>query len=1354
MLPPFRVRGLQRPASPGRAIQTKKAFDALVRISAREYDSTIRVCPEASLKYLDDDDGETITVGSSLELIQRLESPSLENSKYLPRVQDLLSSSDTFDLTESEPCSTAQNYHIFGIDCRVSSLEIWGEIQRRSKERGVILQPLNYPRCLETGAASKKEQDLLLLSNREHWEKTTSPNSSFRSVIADDVCADDLKVYVDESDDVSRLQELEDYRTARFQVGNPPRVKPSQSAVVSREQSIEHKSEMNRSVPENPSLASATAYGMCNLTLEGKRQAQAAGDKLRARTTHSRRKREIAASFDQAGYQNRWASYNDPTSSFHPGNLAGFDQLSNEPKLITEGKRQPQLAGDKLRGRTNPVRHVKSFRGPTDYGVNKNRRCGLAGSRVIHSSDRAESSTSTESLEAGTQGRIEMQPSLLQVFEAELAKLSSNPSPTECKEVITNLGLPVKRPLVPSSVEPHCPAEEAIRDTKTSSHGMGPMGPQPCVPVLELALRATLSTFGTCVTQIANCVQEVSTTMQVADKNQGIDIQVLDNAVASFRSFAEEIAALEKALHKEPELTEQSRAKTNRREDSSSLRDDQALKSSCTVILWPIPSGLESKEIQDILLLHTNQVKSVFISEASEESLRLAFCTVKDDLSAQIISHKMAGQMLNGNRLNVVVAPASEDDILREANDVSNKVTSKRHFSLLVLQNSPEAAPPTTTSLPSPAVETFGTIDAVEEPGQHNKPAATNLTLADHPKCRSASKSAKPVSLLSTYARSGNRFKNSNQLTDFVDTATQVDRYNSNTGIFPTDTGDLQEPLKDMAGTCPDLEKASILPVHNNRAHVSRYHESGRLHSGQDDVPVPHRSSSPQNQAYFKSRHAASHSGPLPFDEYADPKLGPPPVPPFPSAPDLCGRKFIRSSGHSLLNSMQSSVEDHLNSCTACSAGRVMSDQKTALRACRSTGTLFQHNDSIDQRQSQAGEFVAGKDRNVRASLGRNLSRMPSDAVCHNFYDKKTDFSNYGARSSTELKDFQASGSSSKVISLQDNTDVKEGNRAIHTSAPFSDQNALSGGLNQRSETPPLTSRFPTLEQFEGRHLDSASRFPTTPSTISLKDARPRAQSTGAQSLKSQDFSLSRAESTDFASSEVWHDEKRLNVIAPDTAESSGEFFNRMTRLACNSMTYHLPSTSLSERASTGSCVPVARKYPSQANIGTAYRNRSNHNVRRSVTTANLNGTLIQNNRRPYSENFSGRGRVAWDSFLHKDDKNMDNYPEAVAAAAQNQEALVAHNVFMGQPAFAFEDGEFDEAASEVQDVLFAGEHSDAASVRKVQECVSQLQGLGFGGDADGGIRRLVVYAQVAEGDLVGAIDMMDEEQRAYRERN
>lgn len=69
------------------------------------------------------------------------------------------------------------------------------------------------------------------------------------------------------------------------------------------------------------------------------KKAQAAGDKLRARTTPSRRKRDIAASFDQAGYQNRWAFYSDPVS-FHHKNLGGLSQISNEPKLSSEGKRQ------------------------------------------------------------------------------------------------------------------------------------------------------------------------------------------------------------------------------------------------------------------------------------------------------------------------------------------------------------------------------------------------------------------------------------------------------------------------------------------------------------------------------------------------------------------------------------------------------------------------------------------------------------------------------------------------------------------------------------------------------------------------------------------------------------------------------------------------------------------------------------------------------------------------------------------------------------------------------------------------------------------------------------------------------
>lgn len=62
MLPPFRVRTLRPSASPGLGRSERKEFNALVRITAPEYDKTLRNCPEATLKYLDEEDGEIVTV--------------------------------------------------------------------------------------------------------------------------------------------------------------------------------------------------------------------------------------------------------------------------------------------------------------------------------------------------------------------------------------------------------------------------------------------------------------------------------------------------------------------------------------------------------------------------------------------------------------------------------------------------------------------------------------------------------------------------------------------------------------------------------------------------------------------------------------------------------------------------------------------------------------------------------------------------------------------------------------------------------------------------------------------------------------------------------------------------------------------------------------------------------------------------------------------------------------------------------------------------------------------------------------------------------------------------------------------
>lgn len=81
-------------------------------------------------------------------------------------------------------------------------------------------------------------------------------------------------------------------------------------------------------------------------------------------------------------------------------------------------------------------------------------------------------------------------------------------------------------------------------------------------------------------------------------------------------------------------------------------------------------------------------------------------------------------------------------------------------------------------------------------------------------------------------------------------------------------------------------------------------------------------------------------------------------------------------------------------------------------------------------------------------------------------------------------------------------------------------------------------------------------------------------------------------------------------------------------------------------------------------------------------------------------------------------------------------------------------DGNLSDAIDMIDRVISADEHSDSAIVEKIRGCVNKLQDLGFGGKSDEGVRRLVVYAQAAEGSLSDAIDMIDEEQRAYQERS
>jgi hypothetical protein len=61
MLKPFRIRHL-RDDSSSLGGDGSSRRDGVVQLSGSDYENTILECPEAMLMYMDDDDGEIITV--------------------------------------------------------------------------------------------------------------------------------------------------------------------------------------------------------------------------------------------------------------------------------------------------------------------------------------------------------------------------------------------------------------------------------------------------------------------------------------------------------------------------------------------------------------------------------------------------------------------------------------------------------------------------------------------------------------------------------------------------------------------------------------------------------------------------------------------------------------------------------------------------------------------------------------------------------------------------------------------------------------------------------------------------------------------------------------------------------------------------------------------------------------------------------------------------------------------------------------------------------------------------------------------------------------------------------------------
>lgn len=216
------------------------------------------------------------------------------------------------------------------------------------------------------------------------------------------------------------------------------------------------------------------------------------------------------------------------------------------------------------------------------------------------------------------------------------------------------------------------------------------------------------------------------------------------------------------------------------------------------------------------------------------------------------------------------------------------------------------------------------------------------------------------------------------------------------------------------------------------------------------------------------------------------------------------------------------------------------------------------------------------------------------------------------------------------------------------------------------------------------------------------------------------------------------------------TTESSGEFFYRMTGLdPKSSENTRTEATGQLSRSKTMTASNPAARLPGPFDPlnSSIHFNRQEGGLRRSATDRIANGRYSKSNRRPYSEHFYGDGGVAWDSFLQHYEKTPGRFPtdEDVEAADVNSlSGRARRRARMRQTV----DSDITPTTRPALKV-----DTTARPKSKNERCVEHLKQLGFGGKEDGGLERLALYAEVAGGNLEEAIEMIEEERTAYKQR-
>ena len=345
------------------------------------------------------------------------------------------------------------------------------------------------------------------------------------------------------------------------------------------------------------------------------------------------------------------------------------------------------------------------------------------------------------------------------------------------------------------------------------------------------------------------------------------------------------------------------------------------------------------------------------------------------------------------------------------------------------------------------------------------------------------------------------------------------------------------------------------------------------------------------------------------------------------------------------------------------------------------------------------------------------------------------------------------------------------------TQATVDEVETTGGAKADKSDqlSPPLAEYFEKLRSRRDRAASDTTPHASEPHFPPLPSMEPliplRASDNKVQPVPEK---LERQSNGVLPSSTAMATPSRLGSKEPSTlwaqatstqksSESSGEFFSRMTGRPNSPPTLPLPHKSSVSRAS-----PLPYYNPA---------------IRRSATvseaTGRPNSTTL---RRPYSQVFDGKGRIEWNNFL-RDPRpaptpGPPSIPPKANAPGQGRQVFVL-SPNRGEPPVPIEEynarpGNFCDlrhitwnparnqpatvpqpkrSAARFDEESAPPAHDNAETAGKIQECVDKLRYLGYGSSADGGNTRLVVYAQAADGEVGEAVDLIEEERRAWGER-